>query len=64
LNDNECPYCDFKLSASLEPRDRGRAEVAHMNEAHPKIIERRMLDAGFVRGADGEWVDTLADPLN
>lgn len=56
-----CPYCSFTLPAGLDQRDRGRAEVDHMNEAHPEVIEQRMIAAGFVR-EDVNWFDTLLDP--
>lgn len=42
-----CPYCDFTLPAGLSVPERGQAEVAHMNEAHPDVIERRMITAGM-----------------
>lgn len=58
-----CPYCLFEISPELvgDPYARSHAEVAHMNEAHPDVVERRLTAAGFRRGADGDWIDTKVD---
>lgn len=51
----KCPGCGLRLSGhDLD------AQTRHMQEKHPEIIERRLTDAGFVRGEDGRWVDTMA----
>lgn len=47
-----CPECD-EVAADMH------AEVQHMTERHPEIIERRMVAAGF-RREPGTWVDFLA----
>lgn len=49
----ECPVCGFVANTPDE-------EIAHMNAEHPEVIEKRMIDAGFQKGPDGEWVDALA----
>jgi 2-iminoacetate synthase ThiH len=49
-----CPYCPFETD---DPRE----ERAHMEAEHPKVIEQRMIAAGFQRDPQtGEWIDTLA----
>lgn len=45
-----CEICGFVANSAEE-------EMAHMNAAHPEVIEQRMRDAGFRRGPDGEWID-------
>lgn len=49
-----CPYCGAVVEDTI-------AEVAHMNDAHPEVIEERMLAAGFQRlhEPDGPWIDQL-----
>lgn len=49
----ECPYCEFEAADVQE-------EVAHMNNAHPEIVEQRLEAAGFVPDGSGGWIDPLA----
>jgi hypothetical protein len=53
-----CKHCGFKADSLVE-------EVEHMSEAHPEIIEERMIKAGFVRDPQtGEWIDRLSADEN
>jgi hypothetical protein len=53
-NQEKCPGCDLRLGGhNLD------AQIRHMQEAHPEIVEKRLVDAGFVKRG-GEWVDRLA----
>jgi hypothetical protein len=55
----KCPYCDFEIIGGNR-QFAARLEVIHMNQKHPEIVEQRLTDAGFVKDADGNWVDTRA----
>ena len=52
---SKCPGCDVQLLA-----DDLRAQVAHMQDAHPEIIQARLEASGFAL-IEGEWVDQLTD---
>lgn len=41
---NRCPFCNHEAADV-------HAEVAHMEAAHPEIIEKRLMDAGLHREA-------------
>ena len=56
-----CPFCGFGFEDDgMTSHERGLREKEHMEAAHSEIIEERLTDAGFERGPNGEWVDTLA----
>jgi hypothetical protein len=57
----KCPYCDFEIIGG-SPHFAARLEVIHMNHKHPDIVEQRLIAAGFVKNADGKWIDTKSDP--
>jgi len=59
---NKCPYCDYEIHSGVDPRAASRLEVIHMNHKHPDIVEQRLIAAGFVKNADGKWIDTKSDP--
>ena len=50
-----CPECGFEIRGGQIS-----AEVAHMQKAHPEVIEQRLIDAGFIMREDGTWEDVLA----
>lgn len=50
-----CPGCGLEV-----PAWNVAGQVAHMQAAHPEIIEQRLAAAGFVEDERGEWTDTLA----
>lgn len=50
----KCPGCDLQL-----PAGDLQAQMAHLEGEHSEIIRGRLEDAGFRRGEDGEWIDTL-----
>lgn len=52
---SECPYCGVTAADAWE-------EKAHMEAAHPEVIEKRLIDGGFRREADGTITDLLSDP--
>lgn len=52
----KCPYCEARV-----PADNLHEQKAHMEAAHPEIIEKRLREAGFVPDAAGDWTDTLVD---
>lgn len=57
----KCPYCPYEFDGEkLSAYEIGLKEKTHMESAHADVIEERMLKAGFRRGHDREWVDTLA----
>lgn len=37
-----CPYCDVFVKAEA------RSEIAHMQKAHPEIIQQRLREAGEI----------------
>jgi hypothetical protein len=51
----QCPECGHELS---ERDTEGQRD--HMQLEHPEVIEERLTKAGFVKGPDGKWEDTLA----
>lgn len=52
-NGSLCPFCGY-VAENL------RAEVAHMEAEHPRVIEGRLDKAGFEQQPDGSWLDRLA----
>lgn len=52
---SRCPECDLEVNNVW-------AEVAHMNDKHPEVVEKRLRESGFVPDGKGGWIDTLADP--
>ena len=52
----KCPGCD-----TLLPAEDLRTQGEHLQANHPEIIEQRMLDAGFRRGRNGDWIDDRVD---
>lgn len=46
---SHCPYCGHTTEADGEP-NLTQAEIAHMNAAHPDVVEQRLINAGLKPG--------------
>lgn len=44
-----CPYCGYEVNSAW-------AEIRHMERYHPRVIDERMIAAGF-GFEDGKWID-------